>query len=75
LIDEEQISEDDSDSESESDLSTSASDSESSNDNREEKRIQAYVASIFEKKKKKAVEEIPSTQEEDIITLPDETLP
>jgi hypothetical protein len=75
LIDEEQSSED-SDSESASESSISDSDSESSGDDGEEKKIQAYVASIFEKKnKQKAAETISSTQEEDIITLPDETLP
>jgi len=74
LIDEEQSSKDDSDSESESASASSDSDSESSNDNGEEKRIRAYVASIFEKNKENP-EKIPSTQEEDIITLPSETLP
>ena len=78
MTDEEQSS-GDSDSESGSDSSISDSDSdsdsESSNDG-EEERIKAYVASIFnEKKKQKAVETIQPTQEEDVITLPDETLP
>ena len=79
MTDEEQSSED-SDSESESDSSisdlTSDSHSESSNDGGEEERIKAYVSSIFkEKNKQKEVETIQPTQEEDIITLPDETLP
>jgi hypothetical protein len=67
-----------SDSESESSNSDSDldSDSESSNDDGEEKRIKAYVASIFEEKnKQRALETIQSTGEEDVITLPDETLP
>ena len=78
LTDDEQTSED-SDSESKSDSSISGSDLESdseSSDDGEEKRIKAYVASIFEEKnKQKAVETIQSTGEEDVITLPDETLP
>ena len=66
--------EEDSDSESESD--SSISDSESSNDDGEVERIKAYVASIFEEKnKQRAVETIQPTGEEDVITLPDETLP
>jgi hypothetical protein len=74
LTDDEQSSED-SDSEAESDSSISDSDSESSDDG-EEKRIRAYVTSIFdEKNKQRAVETIQSTREEDVITLPDETLP
>ena len=76
LIDDEQSSEDpDSESESDSSISDTDTDSESSDDG-EEKRIKAYVASIFgEKKKQRAVETIQSTGEEDVITLPDETLP
>ena len=77
MTDDEQTSEDP-DSESESDSSISDSDSESdseSSDNGEEKKIKAYVASIFEKNKQKAVETMQSTGEEDVITLPDETLP
>ena len=74
LTDDEQSSED-SDSESESDSSISDSDSESSDDG-EEERIKAYVTSIFKGKyKQKAVETIQSTREEDVITLPDESLP
>jgi hypothetical protein len=72
LTDEEQRSEE-CDSETESSISTSDSDSESSGDDGEEKNIRAYVASIFEQKNKQ--KSIQPTQEEDIITLPDETLP
>ena len=74
FTDDEQSS-DDFDSESEVDSSISDSDSESFDDGEEEK-IKAYVTSIFkEKNKQKAVETIQSTREEDVITLPDETLP
>ena len=76
MTDDEQTSEDpDSESESDSSISDSDSGSESSDDG-EEKRIKAYVAHIFEEKnKQRAVETIQSTGEEDVITLPDETLP
>lgn len=66
----------DPDSESESDSSISDSDSDSESSDDEEEKIKAYVASIFEEKnKQKAVETIQLTGEEDVITLPDETLP
>jgi hypothetical protein len=77
LTDEGSSASEDSDSEAESDSSISDSDSDlESSEDGEEKRIRAYVTSIFnEKNKQRAVETIQSTQEEDVITLPDETLP
>lgn len=76
LTDDEHTSEDpDSETETDSSISDSDSDSESSDDG-EEKRIKAYVAHIFEEKnKQRAVETVESIGEEDVITLPDETLP
>ena len=75
----EQSSEDPDSESSESDSSILDSDSDSdseSSDDGEEKRIKAYVTSIFnEKNKQRAVETILSTREENVITLPDETLP
>lgn len=76
LTDEQSSEDPDSESsESDSSILDSDSDSESSDDG-EEKRIKAYVTSIFnEKNKQRAVATILSTREEDVITLPDETLP
>ncbi|KAF8798753.1 hypothetical protein BYT27DRAFT_6876168 [Phlegmacium glaucopus] len=74
LTDEEQSSEG-SNSESNSSTSDSNSDSGSSSEDEEKKRIRAYLASILEEDlKRKTAETIQSTQEEEeVITLPDET--
>jgi len=75
LTDEESSGESDSESESDSSTSNSDSDSESSSDDGENKRIRTYLASILEKNARpKAAETIQSTrEEEEVITLPDET--